>query len=263
MKRKDKKSWCSYHEYRPWDYHCLSIWSETKKTTRAYSIMEKNSMKNSMKIIYSSILVVCIFFAHIVGYATIGPIDQTEPWQFNYEYNRALIYEWEVKPQEKSGLPLFGEAREKVQAIKNTKEGIKTTEAIHNMWNDFCRWFYGTCDEKSIYARLIAWCETARDEAMKKMTNSFVKNNTALLLASYSSCYNLADNVVKSYKDAASVELAGWNKGKIEKSQNNFQEKSQNNFQEKVSNIWDVFKKKLTNFVRSIEGITRNVNLRW
>jgi hypothetical protein len=72
----------------------------------------------------------------------------------------------------------------------------------------------------------------------------------------------LASDVVKSYKDAASIEVAGWNKGEIVKSQEKFIEKSQTSFQEKVSNTWDVFKKKLTNFVRSVQGITRNVNIR-
>ncbi|MEI6711291.1 MAG: hypothetical protein WCK88_03565 [bacterium] len=95
--------------------------------------MEKNSKKNSMKIVYSPILLVCIFSINIIGYATVGAIGQDEPGQFNYEFNEALKYEWEIKPQEKSGLSLFGEARQKVQAVKNTKEDMKTTEAIHNL----------------------------------------------------------------------------------------------------------------------------------
>ena len=97
---------------------------------------------------------------------------------------------------------------------------------------------------------------------MKKMDSNFIKNNTRFLLASYTSCYDLANDILLAYKDAASIEIANWNKEKIVKSQEKFTEKSQNSFQEKVSNTWDVFKKKFTNFVRSIEGITRNVNIR-
>ena len=224
--------------------------------------MEKNTMKNTMKV--ATFFLVSFLWLFIVTESFgLGIPDQNQPRQFNYEFNEALKYEWKIKIQETSWLSLFDEARQKVQSIKNTKEGSKTTEVIHTMWNDFCRWLYGTCDETSIYARLIAWCNTARDSALQKIESGFIKNNTKLLLASYSSCHDLASDVVKSYKDAASIEVAGWNKGEIVKSQEKFIEKSQTSFQEKVSNTWDVFKKKLTNFVRSVQGITRNVNIRW
>ena len=65
-----------------------------------------------------------------------------------------------------------------------------------------------------------------------------------------------------AYKDSASVEIAAWKSEQIIQSQEKFTEKTQEKLQDKVTNIWDIFKKKLTNFVRSIEGITRNVNLR-
>jgi len=88
---------------------------------------------------------------------------------------------------------------------------------------------------------------------MKKMDSNFIKNNTEFLLASYTSCYDLADDVLQSYKDAASIEIAKWNKEQLVQSQEKFVEKSQNTLQEKVTNTWDIFKKKLTNFVRSIQ----------
>ena len=91
----------------------------------------------------------------------------------------------------------------------------------------------------------------------------FVKSNTELLLASYTSCLDLANDVTEWYKVAASIEAASYNANKIEESHATWAEKLNNNFQEKVGNIWDVFTKKFTNFVRSVEGLTRNVNLRW
>jgi hypothetical protein len=97
---------------------------------------------------------------------------------------------------------------------------------------------------------------------MEKMSSDFIRNNNTLLKASYTTCYDLANDVLLAYKDSASIATAKWNKDKIVESQESFVEKSQTSFQEKVSNTWDVFKKKLTNFVRSIQGITRNVNVR-
>ena len=95
---------------------------------------------------------------------------------------------------------------------------------------------------------------------MKKMDSQFIKNNTKLLLDSYTSCYDLASDVMRANKKSASDEVAWWKKEQVVKSQTDYAEKTQNNFQEKVSTIWDVFKKKMVNFVRSIEGITRNVH---
>jgi len=69
----------------------------------------------------------------------VGLPDQSSKGQFNYEFNEALKYEWRIKIQEKSGLSLFDEAREKVQSIKNTEDKTKTTQMIHTMGNDFCR----------------------------------------------------------------------------------------------------------------------------
>jgi hypothetical protein len=97
---------------------------------------------------------------------------------------------------------------------------------------------------------------------MEKMESNFIRNNTTLLKASYTTCHDLANDVLLAYKDSASIGIAKWNGEKIVESQEKFIEKSQTTFQEKVSNTWDVFKKKLTNFVRSIQGITRNVNVR-
>lgn len=94
------------------------------------------------------------------------------------------------------------------------------------------------------------------------MDSNFIRNNTELLIASYSSCEKLASDIIMAYKDSASVEIAGWKAEQIIQSQEKFTEKTQEKLQDKVTNIWDIFKKKLTNFVRSIEGITRNVNLR-
>lgn len=261
MKRENKKGRYSHYQHRSWNYYSVSFWTQTKKITWTYSIVEKNSMKDSMKIVHFFLL--CIVFFGSIWVFSLSAIDQTAPWQFNYEFNEALKYEWRVKIQPSSGLSLFDEARAKVQSVKNTKEGTKPTEMIHNMGNDFCRWFYGTCDETSIYARLTAWCDIARDTAMNKMQSDYIKNNTKLLLASYTSCQKLASDVIMAFKDSASIEIAGWKKEQIQKSQEKFTETSQKTFQEKVSNIWDVFKKKLTNFVRWVEGITRNVNLRW
>jgi|GEM_PF-3275116 len=130
------------------------------------------------------------------------------------------------------------------------------------MGNTFCRGFYGTCDQNSLYARLISACGIARDTALKKMESNYVKNNTQLLIASYSTCFKLADDVILAYKDSASIAISQWNKEEIVTSQETFMEKSQDSFQEKVSNVWDVYTKKLTNFVRSVQGITRNVNVR-
>jgi len=94
---------------------------------------------------------------------------------------------------------------------------------------------------------------------MQANGNWFVKNNTELLLASYTSCFDLANDVIESYKVAASIEAADWNAKKIEKSHTTWAEKMNDTFQEKVGNVWDTFSKKLTNFVRSFQGITKNV----
>lgn len=178
---------------------------------------------------------------------------------FNTLYEQKLQNAWRKKIQEKSGLSLFDEARQEVQNTLKIPKDTKPTEAIFGMWNTFCRWLYGTCDENSIHARLLAGCETARDEAMQEMSSDFIKNSTKLLLASYTSCQELATDVLFAHKDSASIGIAKW-KGKNSKdSQEAFMEKSQNNFQEKVSGPWDTFKKKLTNFVRSIQGFTKEV----
>ncbi len=95
------------------------------------------------------------------------------------------------------------------------------------------------------------------------MESNFVRNNTKLLIASYTTCQDLANDIIMAYKDSASIGIAQWNKEQIVQSQEKFIQKTQEGFQEKVSNTWDTFKKKLTNFVRSIQGITRNVNVRW
>jgi len=214
-------------------------------------------MKNTMKII--------LFLSIFISTSTfsIGVPDQNRPWKFNYEFNDALKYEWQIKVQEKSGMSLFDEAREEVQNILKTPKWTKTTQLIHTMGNTFCRGFYGTCDQNSLYARLISACGIARDTALKKMESNYVKNNTQLLIASYSTCFKLADDVILAYKDSASIAISQWNKEEIVTSQETFMEKSQDSFQEKVSNVWDVYTKKLTNFVRSVQGITRNVNVRW
>jgi hypothetical protein len=85
------------------------------------------------------------------------------------------------------------------------------------------------------------------------MDSAVIKNNTQFLITSYTSCYDLASDVTNVYKDAASIGIAKWNKDQIVQSQEKFIEKTQDNFQDKVSNTWDVFKKKLTNFVRSVQ----------
>lgn len=188
-------------------------------------------------------------------------LSQDKPWQFNYEFNEALKEQW-TQPQEWKELSLFDEARKKVQNIKNTPKDTKTTELIHTIGDDFCKWLFGSCDESSLNARLMAWCGTARDEAIEKMQANdvwFVKTNTELLLASYTTCLNLANDVTEWYKVAASIEAADWNAKKIEDSHTSWAEKMNNTFQEKVGNIWDVFTKKMTNFVRSVQGITKNV----
>jgi hypothetical protein len=77
-------------------------------------------------------------------------------------------------------------------------------------------------------------------------------------LDSYTTCYYLAGKVTQVNEDAASVEIAWWQGDQITKSQEKYAEKNQNEFQKKVGDVWDVFKKKMVNFVRSIEGITRN-----
>ncbi len=188
-------------------------------------------------------------------------MSQDKPWEFNYEFNEALKQQLE-QPQEWKELSLFDEARKKVQNIKNTPKDTKTTELIRTIGNDFCEWFFGTCDQTSLNARFLAWCGAARDAAIKKMQDNdvwFVKNNTELLLASYTTCLNLANDITEWYKVAATIEGANWNAKKIEESHSTWAEKMNNSFQEKVGNIWDVFTKKLTNFVRSIEGITKTV----
>lgn len=223
--------------------------------------MEKNSMKNNWKI------VIFIYLIYLSSYQMNvfwwDALTQDKPKQFNYEYNKALKYEWTEKVQESSWMTLFQEAREKVQAIKNTQEDTKPTELLHNMWNDFCQGLFGNCDQNSIYARLLAWCDTARDTAFTKMDSNFIRNNTEFLIGSYTDCQKLARDVIMAYKDSASVEIAWWQAEQVIDSQEKFTEKMQEKMQEKVTNMWDVFKKKLTNFVRSIQWITRNVNLRW
>lgn len=186
-------------------------------------------------------------------------MDQDAPKLYNREFNDALKWEWETKIQKSSGLTLFDEAREKIQSIKKTSEGTKPVKIIYDLGNDFCRGLFGTCDKTSLYSRLVQWCESARNKAMEKMDSQFIKNNTKLLKDSYTSCYDLANDVMRANKKTASLEAAWWKKKQIETSRENYSEKIQNNFQEKVSDIWDVFKKKMVNFVRSIEGITRNV----
>ncbi len=207
-----------------------------------------------MKIVYLFILLSLFSGVYWVGVPT-----QNQPWQFNYEFNEALKYEWRIKIQEKSGMSLFDEARLEVQNTLKIKEWTKLTEWIHNVGIIFCQWLFGTCDHTSIYARLIAGCELARDTALAKMESNFVRNNTELLLASYTTCYDLAGDVLMSFKDAASIGVAEWNKEQIVSSQEKFIEKTQETFQDKVSNTWDTFKKKLTNFVRWIEWFAEEV----
>lgn len=183
--------------------------------------------------------------------------------QFNKLFNDALLDEWRVKIQEKSGMSLFEEARFEVQKTLEVKKWSKPIELLHTMGNTFCRWFYGSCDETSIYARLMAGCEAARETALKKMESSYIKGNTELLIASYTSCQDLASNVILSYKDSNRIGIILGNKAQIIQAQEEFIQETQGKFQTNVSNTWDIFKKKLTNFVRSIQGITRNVNVRW
>jgi len=180
----------------------------------------------------------------------LGVPDESGTKQFNGLYNDALKEEW---------WDIFEEARLEVHNARNTTEWTKTTEAIHKNGNTFCQWLFGDCDENSLYARFVDWCASARDEAIKKMDSNFVKNNTQLLITSYTTCYDLAGDVTNVYKDAANIGIAKWNKEQIVESQEKFIEKSQDNFQEKVSGPWDVFKKKLTNFVRSVQWFTKNV----
>lgn len=215
-----------------------------------------------MRIIRSSFSIFLVL-GIIYPVFSVGIPDQSKPGEFNYEFNEALKYEWRIKIQEKSGLSLFEEARVEAQNTLKTQEWSKTTELLHTMGNTFCRGFYGTCDDNSLYARLLAGCALARETALEKMESNFVRNNTKLLIASYTTCQDLANDVIMAYKDSASIGIAQWNKEQIVQSQENFIQKTQESFQEKVSNTWDTFKKKLTNFVRSIQWITRNVNVRW
>jgi hypothetical protein len=43
---------------------------------------------------------------------------------------------------------------------------------------------------------------------MEKMDSNFIKDNTKLLLDSYTTCYYLAGKVTQVNEDAASVEIA-------------------------------------------------------
>ncbi len=214
-----------------------------------------------MKIIHLFFFIIILFTSTAV--LALDALTQDGPWEFNKLFNEALKQELLMKKQEASWETLLDEARAKVQNIRKTKEGTDPNEILHTIWNDFCQWLYGTCDETSIYARMMAACETARNTAFENMDSSFVRNNTEFLLSSYTTCPDLMKDIVNAHKDSAVTVLAGWQGEQIIKSQEKFTEKTQTNFQEKVSTIWDVFKKKLTNFVRSIEGITRYVNTRW
>jgi len=208
-----------------------------------------------MKIIFSLILLFSLSIAFSV--ATQTYLDQDNPWEWNYEYERALEEQWG---------PLFDEAREKVQDIKNTPKETKTTELIHKIGDDFCQWFFGSCDENSLSSRFAAWCGKARDVAIEKMQENdvwFVKNNTELLLASYTTCLTRGDDAIEWFKEAGGIEAAWYNADKLKKSHTTWLEKMNNTFQEKVSTVWDVFTKKVTNFVRSVEGLTETVNTRW
>lgn len=162
--------------------------------------------------------------------------------------------------------PLFNEARRMVQDIKNTPKETKTTELIHKIGDDFCQWFFGSCDETSLSSRFKASCGKARDVAIEKMQASdvwFVKNNTELLLASYTTCLTRMDDAMEWFKEAWGIEAAWYNADKIKEPHTTWAEKLNNSFQEKVGTVWDVFTKKVTNFVRSIQGITGSVNTRW
>ncbi|MFA6080689.1 MAG: hypothetical protein WC753_04425 [Candidatus Gracilibacteria bacterium] len=209
-----------------------------------------------MKIILSLLL---LFSLSMVFSATTLTVEE----KFNKAYEDSLKNRWE-KPQEGSELSLFDKARKEVQNVKNMPKDMKPTERIYTIMATFCEPPYSSCnDATSLSSQLKAGCATARDDAIAIMQENdigFANNNTELLVSSYTDCITeLAPKVLDAFRASALDEMTTGVADLAKESNATFLEKVNNQFQEKVGNIWDIFTKKMTNFVRSIQGFTKNL----
>lgn len=125
MKREDKKSRYPYYKYCPRYNHSMSFWLIKKETTRAYSALEKDSKKNTMKIINFLVLMSVMSCLSPVVFALNNATTQ-----FDTLYNTALAEAWKTPLED---------ARKKIQSIKNTPDGTKPTEMIYDNGNYFCQ----------------------------------------------------------------------------------------------------------------------------
>ncbi len=141
-------------------------------------------------------------------------------------------------------------------------EGKNLVEVIYDVWETFCREYFGKCNENSLYWRYRKACNDARTQTIDELQSatdiekSIITINSELLAGSFAGvCENEAIKKLQAYKEIAVQEVARYATKIVENSNKTYLTEAHQQFN-KVIEKFNTVAKMFGDIARSFQAFT-------